>query len=247
MTSKISPEHIEKNNNWNVPISYFCIPIVCENNNIQISCCHYTDKIDNKGCKGCCYCFNDKYCTCCGIIGKCGNCFYSPLFCYEDESFQQNCCIPFCLSSSIMIKKKFEINNHGYMNDNLYLHSCLGCWCIQKYHINDFYDPFCICINGECNRSGSPCNYGCGVGPIGFTAGGNCFPLCWDLQCGNLEIFYKYLCCLGIIHKTPKYDKGCSSGLPICLKRTEILKDGKKYIEEKGVNYLLPWKVNIMI
>jgi hypothetical protein len=102
-------------------------------------------------------------------------------------------------------------------------------------------------LHGDCSRNSSPCNYGCGVGPVGFTAGGNCFPLCWDMKCGNLEIFYKYLCCLGIIHKTPKYNKGCSSGLPIYLKRTEILKDGKKYIEEKGVNYLLPWKVNIMI
>lgn len=242
MTSKISPENNQNNqNNWNVSISYFCIPVVCENNFLQISCCHYTNKQDNKGCVGCGYCFRGNDWTCCGIVSNCGQWFYSPLCCCQDdpeELFQDNCCLPCCLTSSILVKKNAP--------DNLYFHSCLGIWCVQKNHIHHFYDPICICMHGDYCRNSSPCNYGCGVGPVGFTAGGNCFPFCWDMQCGGFEIFYKYLCCLGVVHRTPKCDRGCSTFLPICLKRTEIIKNGKKVIQEKGVNYLLPWNVNIM-
>jgi hypothetical protein len=246
--TKIIPENT-KQNNWNFPISYFCFPIVCENSFIQLSCCHYTDKLDNKGCISCGYCFQNSNYTFCGILNKCGNWYYSPLFCYENDdqnSFQQNYCIPFCLISSILIKENVESNGVGRMPKNLYLHSCLGIWCIQKHHINHSYDLCSICIHCECNNGSSPCNYGCGIGPIGFTAGGNCFPLFWNLQYGECNIFYKYFCCIGILHKTPEYDKGCSTGLPICIKRTEIIIDNNKYLEEKGIKYLIPWKVNIM-
>jgi hypothetical protein len=241
----MSPENTTQKKNWNVPISYFCIPIVCENEALKLSCCHYTDKLDNKGCIACGYCFQNSNCTCCGVFNKCGNWFYSPCCCYEDDKnnyFQQNCCAPCCLTGSMLIKENVESNGQN----NLYLHSYLGIWCVQKHHINHFYDPCCICLHGECNRDMSPCNYGCGIGPLGFTAGGNCFPLCWNLECGKCNIFYKYLCCLGLLHLTPEYDKGCSSGLPICIKRTEITIDNKKCIQEKGVKYLIPWKISIM-
>jgi hypothetical protein len=239
MSSKVVPENTV-NNNWNYPISYFCIPIVCENNNIKLSCCYI--KTNNKGCVGCVYCFKENYSCYCCIVNMYYNWIITPLCCYENdpyELFENNYCCPFYLTSSILIQERNR--------DNLYLHTCLGIWCLQEYHIHKSYNSILICISCNCCEEYSPCNYGFGIGPIGFTKGGNCFPFCWNLNFHNLNIFYKYLCCFGIVYKTPETDKGCSSGLPIYLKRKEIIVNNKKYIEEKGINYLLPWKVNTMV
>jgi hypothetical protein len=238
VVNQITPQN--NNNEWNYPISYFCIPIVCENNNVQLSCLHYTNKLNNNGCIGCGYCFCGNNWSLCGLLNKCNSYYITPFSCFGGYN-NEDCCLPFCLISSKLIKSEFDGKK------NLYLQSCFGFWGLQINMINEHVLPCSVCnLMGDCTHDLSPCNYGCGIGPLGFTSGGSCYPLCFDIQYGNCSIF-NYLFCIGFIYSTKECDKGCSTGLPICVKKTEIEQNGQKYIQEKGFKFFIPWKVNKMV
>jgi hypothetical protein len=154
----------------------------------------------------------------------------SPFMCCSSDE----CILPCLLCSNIRI------------HEDLYFRSWLGIWSVQNSNITlDSISLFLTLIMCKCCEKASPCNYGFGVGPIGYTRNGNCYPLWCSLNYKNIELFNRIIC-FGCLYKDEKKECGCSSLLPIYLKKYEMELNGKKIIEKRGINYLLPWKSVIM-
>lgn len=92
----------------NYPVKYFCIPVICENDNVRMSCCSYFNKSNKCGCYAC------------GLFNVYQDWNITPICCYSDHGW----IFPYLLCCSIE------------QNNGVVMASSCGLW-IMMYNLCD--------------------------------------------------------------------------------------------------------------